>query len=129
MRALSLKNRALFVDWGRRGGRKRARRLSLFKRSEIASRAAKARWQKSTPVSGPFLSVRLVTTELHHPTYLEEILTEGTLDHWSTLYQNILDQPFGEVAKTLEIVLSSTRMYGITPLWGGILKRVRGTGE
>ena len=127
MEALSQKDRALFVDWGRRGGKKRARRLSVFKRSEIASQAAKSRWQKRPVLSKPFASVRLITTEPHNPTYLEEILNEGNLDHWRELYQTLLNHPFGEIAKALETVLSSTKMYGITALWGGILRRIQGT--
>ena len=37
---------AVFKAWGKKGGQKRARNLSDKRRSEIAKRAARARWKR-----------------------------------------------------------------------------------
>ncbi len=112
--------KSFFKASGRRGGQKRARNLSPERRSEIASRAANARWKK------PHKSVRFDAPSLDDPTYLEEVLLEGSLDDWNRIYEEISDRPFGATAKALGRVLSSTRYYGVSPLWAGILRGVQG---
>lgn len=115
-----------FKSWGRVGGLKRAKRLSATARKAIASKAANARWKHLKPIS-LLPSVRLSETCLEDPVYLEEILSEGSLNQWGTIYQKIADQPFGPTAQALGRVLQSTNIYGVTPLWKGILNTLRGT--
>lgn len=115
-----------FREQGRRGGLKRARRLSAEARSSIASRAAHVRWG-TQPLSKPLKpSVRLGAPRWQDPVYLEEILEEGSLHDWSALYHRIADHPFGDIAQALERCLAAARIYGVTPLWRGILHSLRG---
>lgn len=79
--------------------------------------ATKKQWPKSFRLQAPLFS---------DPVYLEEVLNDGTIDLWREVYLEIADKPFGEVALVLEKVLSVTKIYGITPLWQGLLKRLRG---
>jgi hypothetical protein len=72
-------------------------------------------------------SVRLDAPRLDDPTYLEEVLLEGSVADWSRIYREISDFPFGSTAEALERVLVSTRHYGVTPLWVGILRNVQST--
>jgi hypothetical protein len=113
-----------FEESGRLGGRTRARNLSPERRSEIASRAASARWKR--PHGEMMKSVRLNTPDLADPAYLEEVLLEGSLRDWRRVYEEISDRPFGPIAESLKRVLSSSRYYGVTPLWHGILRSVQG---
>ncbi len=119
------KNMRFFSNCGRKGGLKRALRLSKPERMAIASKAAKARWDKAPPQQKLMSSVRLNQPQLHNPVFLEELLSEGSLDQWTLLYQMIADFPFGPVTFSLERVLSSTKIYGVTRLWKGILKGVQ----
>ena len=105
------------------GGEKRARNLSPERRSEIASRAARARWKRPDLM---MKSVRFDAPSLDDPTYLEEVLLDGSLDDWNRIYEEISEYPFGAIAKALNTVLSSTQYYGVTPLWRGILRSVQG---
>ena len=70
-------------------------------------------------------SVRLDAADLTNPTYLEEVLVEGSLEDWRIVYDEISNHPFGTVARTLAKVLSSSKYYGITPLWIGLLQNVQ----
>jgi len=111
---------------GQRGGKARARRLTDRRRSEIASRAALARWRPSPSMERALPSVRLVEADLTDPVYLAEILSEGNLRDWSLLRRRILDKPFGETAQALEKVLRAEPIYGVAPLWIGLLRSARG---
>ena len=111
-----------FRESGRRGGRIRARNLSPERRSEIASRAARARWNGPPPI---MKSVRFEPADLANPAYLEEVLLEGSLHDWRGIYEEIANRPFGTVAQALERVLSSSKYYGLTPLWMGLLRNVQ----
>lgn len=71
-------------------------------------------------------SVRLKSTELNDPVYIEEILSDGTWENWRRLYQIILNYPFGNTSVMVEKVCSSVKMYGVSTLWQGILHLVRG---
>lgn len=93
----------------------------------IASGAARARWSKRRPSpSASFSSVRFINAGLDDPAYLEELLSEGTWEDWRELYQVISDRPFGDVAAAVGKVCSSAKMYGVSALWRGILRSVRG---
>lgn len=71
-------------------------------------------------------SVRFDAPSLEDPAYLEEVLLDGSLGDWSRIYKEISDRPFGAIAEALKTVLSSTRYYGVTPLWMGLLKGIQG---
>lgn len=119
-----------FKEWGSLGGQKRALHLSPVQRSVIASRAAQTRWKKS--MKGEIAvtqSVRLDSFSLDDPVYLQEILLDGTMADWQQLCVCLAERPFGAVAQTLEKVLLSEKIYGVTPLWRGILKNLQGTVE
>lgn len=118
---ISRKNRRFFEACGRLGGFERALRLAPAKRTAIASKAAKARWGKG------YASIRLHNPRLEEAVFLEELLSEGSLSQWEQIYRKIADQPFGPTAEALEKVLSSTEIYGVTPLWKGILRTLRGS--
>lgn len=126
MRSLSAQNRTFFKKKGRQGGLRRARRLSAVQRSTIASKAARMRWRRNATKKQWPKSFRLQAPLFSDPVYLEEVLNDGTIDLWREVYLEIADKPFGEVALVLEKVLSVTKIYGITPLWQGLLKRLRG---
>jgi len=124
MKRFHRQNQSFFKECGRLGGLKRAKGLSASLRIQIASKAAQIRWKN--PLSPSFSSVRLDDPRLHHPVFLEELLTEGSLEEWRSLYQEIANHPFGSTADALKKVLSSTKIYGVTPLWKGILGNVQG---
>ena len=115
-----------FKCCGARGGHKRAKRLTPLERSAIASKAAHMRWGKVSVGSSSMVSIRLDSATLHNPTYLEEILSEGSIADWRQIYRIIADQPFGATAQALEKVLTATTMYGITPLWKALLRTIQG---
>lgn len=121
---ISPKTRRLFADFGRRGGVKRCRSLSGFERSRIAKKAAMARWgQVSQKI---MTSIRFDKPDLTNPAFLEELLAEGSLDDWKILRCEVANRPFGLSAVALKKVMSSTKIYGVTPLWKGILKNAQG---
>lgn len=123
MHPISPKTRKLFEEWGRSGGRKRARRLAASERRRISERAAHARWG----AAHSFLSsVRLENPKLSDPTYLEEILSYGTWKEWHGIYWSITNKPFGAEAAALEKVCSSVKIYGAGALWKGLLHLARG---
>lgn len=125
MSRLSSKTRRLFEDYGRQGGIKRSQSLSGLERSLIARKAAENRWGKRAKTL-LMPSIRLNQSTLSHPVFLEELLTEGSLDDWKILHHEITDHPFGPTAVALKKVLLSTKIYGVNPLWRGILKSVQG---
>ncbi|MBI2346903.1 MAG: hypothetical protein HYV03_08550 [Deltaproteobacteria bacterium] len=120
--------KGVFARWGRRGGQTRARRLSPLRRSTIAAQAARARW-RGTEAEHSLPSVRLVAANWEDPVYLEEVLAEGLLADWRTLYQRIADYPFGATAEALARVLVAQAIYGATPLWKGILRHLQEGGR
>lgn len=126
MKPLTRKTRRFFEECGRKGGRKRARRLSPAARLAIASRAANARWKKGGKAPIPISSMRLEKPSLEDPVFLEELLREGSLNDWKEIYQKIADHPFGSSSNALEKVLESTLIYGATPLWKEILRNLKG---
>lgn len=126
MSKLRQQSKAFFEHAGHLGGKKRAQRLSAARRAFIASQAARARWGKS-PARAPLQpSTRLSQIQWNDPVYLEEVLSEGSLEIWRELYKQIYDFPFGATAQILKKVLNATKIYGITPLWKGILMSVQG---
>lgn len=127
MKRLEKKSIRFFKESGRKGGLKRARRLSAAERLAIATRAANARWKKGGKAAIPISSIRLEKPSLEDPVFLEELLMEGSLNDWKEIYQKIADQPFGPAADSLEKVLNSINIYGVTPLWNGILRNLRGS--
>lgn len=105
----------------------RKRSLSGLERTLIAKKAAQARWGKGfDSQEGSWSSVRVNQSNLSHPVFLEELLMEGSLDDWRVLYLEVINRPFGATTLALERVLSSTKIYGVTPLWTGILKTAQG---
>lgn len=121
MPKLRQQSKAFFEHAGHLGGKKRAQRLSAARRAFIASQAARARWGKS-PARAPLQpSTRLSQIQWNDPVYLEEVLSEGSLEAWGELYRELADHPFGPVADALKQVLNAGAMYGITPLWKGLL--------
>ena len=72
-------------------------------------------------------SVRLDGIRWDDPVYLGEIVNEGGPKEWSLLHQKVADRPFGAEAVALLKVLSSEEVYGVTPLWKGIVRRLQGT--
>ncbi len=127
MNELHPKNLHFFRECGRRGGLKRAKDLSASLRRSIASKAARARWKTRHFSAFSISSVRLKTPRINDPVFLEELLSEGSLEEWRYLYQEILNRPFGSTANALEKVLSFTALYGVTSLWKGILRTVQGS--
>src|SRR5438552_18179785 len=81
-------NRKLFENFGRIGGRKRARKLSPERRSEIATHAARARWKKNEKQQSLMPSVRFSALSLEEHAYLEEILLDGGLADWKRIYES-----------------------------------------
>ncbi len=124
MKSLSKQTRQLFKEAGRQGGRRRARGLSAVRRRDIASAAARVRWQKASPggASALLASVRLRETRWSDPVYLEEVLSFGTLADWRVLYRYLHDRPFGPEARALEKVCQCTSIYGATPIWKDTLR-------
>ncbi len=125
MSKLSHQVQKTFARWGRSGGQKRAKRLSSSQRSLIASHAARARW-KIKPTSADHSSVRLQHADWSNPVYLEEVLANGTVSDWQALYRHIADFSFGKTADALSRVLLVSELYGVIPLWRGILRTSRG---
>lgn len=129
MKRLSEPARQLFVQCGQRGGHARARQLAPSRRSAIAAQAARARWRKRPPKNLPMTSVRLATANWEDPVYLAEVLAEGTLSHWRILYHRAAEYPFGATSQALAKVLhEGETIYGVTPLWRGILRTIQGSG-
>lgn len=126
MSKLSPQIQKTFARWGRSGGRLRAKRLSSSERSLIASKAARARWATKPTPSVDHASVRLQQADWASPVYLEEILSDGSVSDWRVLYRCIADFPFGDTATALSRVLSASAIYGVAPLWRGILRSVQG---
>lgn len=118
-----------FQECGRRGGEKRAQRLSSQERSSIAIKAASTRWGHQPPPTRQMASFRLSQPSWDDPLYIEEILSKGSFSDWKQIYQRISDKPFGPTATALSKVLEATQIYGITPLWRGILLNLRGSFE
>lgn len=116
-----------FQQWGKEGGTKRARNLSVSKRRMISRHAARIRWNRATTSDEALPSVRLDKSLWDNPVYLEEVLSYGTLREWRELYRRIADHPFGPEAHALGKVLSATHTYGTTPLWTWMLKQRQGT--
>lgn len=119
-------NKKPFVNFGRIGGRTRARNLSPDRRSEIAARAARIRWKNAGMHQSLMPSVRFTAPSLDEPAYLEEVLLEGGLRDWRRIIEEISDQPFGPLASALERVLACSHHYGVIPLWSAILRRIQG---
>ena len=126
MSKVSTKTLQAFKNWGKEGGKKRAKNLSSSARRAISKHAAQARWglPKSNETSMP--SVRLNESRWEDPVYLEEILSHGKLEDWKALRCKIADRPFGAEANALEKVLNATHIYGAISLWKGILSHLRG---
>lgn len=114
------------MEQGRRGGLARAQRLSAIERRAIASKAANARWKMGADGLERLTSIRLDHPRLDDPVFLEEVLLEGSLAQWRIIYEEISEHPYGPTAVALEKVLSSIEVYGIVPLWRGILITLRG---
>ena len=128
MSNVSKKIRNAFVAWGKAGGKIRAKRLSSKERSRIASHAAHIRWGNTKSVLKENVSIRLKEARWNDPVFLEEILSEGSLESWRELYQLLMDHPFGKTAEALNRVLISTEIYGATLLWKGIINILQGKG-
>ena len=127
MKRLQEKARRLFQTAGRRGGLKRAGGLTARRRRDIARAAAWARWRNASRKRGDFLqSVRLQESDWTDPVYLEEVLSFGTLADWRKLLGHLHDRPFGAEAQALWRVCRATAIYGVTPLWSGILQSLQG---
>lgn len=114
-----------FKEWGRRGGVKRARSLSASVRTHIALKAAQSRWGKKESPEDKLVSVRFNQPPLNDLAFLEELLSEGSIEQWAPLYREISNRPFGPVSRALEKVLSFTKIYGATPLWKDLLSHAR----
>lgn len=126
MGKLSPQIQKAFARWGRSGGQLRAKRLSSSERSLIASKAARARWATNPAPSAEHPSVRLQQADWANPVYLEEILSDGSVSDWRALYRRVIDFPFGDTASALSRVLNASMIYGVTPLWRGILRTLQG---
>jgi hypothetical protein len=129
MKGVSKKALQVFRAWGKNGGKKRAENLSRAARQMIARRAAQTRWGKVNRNGSKMASVRFQKMPWQEPAYLEEVLDFGSLTDWRELKRRIFDHPFGPEAQSLERVLSATHIYGVTPLWKGIMNELRGTYE
>lgn len=71
-------------------------------------------------------SIRLEKPQMTDPVFVEEILSDGSVQQWQLLYHEIFNFPFGKTVEALEKVLAGPHLYGITPLWRGILGSVQG---
>ena len=114
-----------FKQWGKMGGKRRAKNLSPLARQSISRYAALARWRSRKISIVSMSSVRLRESLWTDPVYLEEILSDGTLRDWKELRRKISDRPFGPEAIALERVLYATAIYGTTSLWKQILAHLR----
>ena len=123
---LSKQAKAYFTACGKKGGDQRKNRLSSAQRSYIASNAARSRWSKNVKKQVLMPSIRLERPDWSNPVYLEEILAEGGMREWQTLYYLISERPFGDIANVLESVVASTYIYGATHLWRSLLMGLRG---
>ena len=126
MPKVSKKVRDFFVRWGHSGGKKRAKNLSQQERSHIASHAACIRWASIKKTKKEHTSIRLKEAKLDDPVFLEEILSEGSLDSWKELYRELSDHPFGSIAEALQSVINYTHIDGVTHLWTRVLETLRG---
>ena len=116
----------MFKRWGKKGGKKRAQKLSASKRRAISKHAAQMRWNRQGKNKTLMSSVRLKEAFWEDPVYLEEVLSYGGLNEWKELRRMVADRPFGAEAAALEKVLDATEIYGTTFLWKGILKSLQG---
>ncbi|OGQ33604.1 MAG: hypothetical protein A3F16_01585 [Deltaproteobacteria bacterium RIFCSPHIGHO2_12_FULL_43_9] len=123
---LTRQAREYFRACGTRGGNERRKRLSAAQRTHIAKLAARSRWATKTAESMLLQSIRLESPTWSDPVYIEEILSDGGMKEWTTLYHLICEHPFGEIADALEHVVLSTHIYGATNLWKAILAGLRG---
>ncbi len=128
MAKVSKNDRNLFVRWGKVGGKTRAKKLSRVERSRIASHAAQIRWKSAKNNFNQLISIRLNEARWDDPVFLEEILSEGSLESWRELFRQLIDHPFGKIAEALSRVVNSTQIYGATPLWKGIINTIHGKG-
>lgn len=55
---------------------------------------------------------------------VEDVLDNGTEDDWRELARHIMEDPTGSYAKSLRVVLSHVRIYGVTRLWQDFLRVV-----
>ena len=123
---MSKKALRAFQQWGKSGGKKRAKNLSSSARQSISGGAAEVRWGQKKTGETPMSSVRLEGAFWADPVYLEEILSHGNLSDWKKLRRKIADRPFGVEAAALEKVLRAVDIYGTISLWNGILNHLRG---
>ena len=129
MKSLSKQTQRLFKEAGRQGGLRRARGLDSARRRDIARQAAIARWKTPVPpaaATASLPSARLREPVWSDPVYLEEVLSFGTLADWRLLYHRLLDHPFGSEVQALEKVCQFSTLYGVTPLWGELLRSLQG---
>lgn len=126
MRPVSKKALKAFQEWGKGGGKKRAKNLSFARRRAIARHAAQMRWNQQGEGKTSMPSVRLKEVLWEDPVYLEEVLSYGSLNEWKGLRRMIADRPFGSEAAALEKVLDANEIYGTTSLWKGILRHLQG---
>jgi hypothetical protein len=136
MAPISKQAQKAFRQWGQRGGKRRAQRLSATKRQAIARMAAQQRWQRPIPDGGTgqhseaerprMTSVRLDQPRWDDPVYLVEILEDGTLLDWRELRRIVAEHPFGSVAMALGRVLEASEIYGTKVLWTKILCILQG---
>lgn len=125
MKKVSRQALQAFKKWGKKGGRTRARNLSLAKRRAISRHAAQMRWGRQAEETA-MPSVRLEGAIWDNPVYLEEILSYGSLRDWRELRERIADRPFGSEAAALEKVLGAADIYGAVALWKRVLGHLRG---
>lgn len=126
MKPVSQKALRVFQNWGKTGGKKRAKNLSASKRRAISRHAAQARWGRKKENETSMPSVRLEEFLWESPVYLEEVLSYGGLRDWKELRRRVADRPFGPEAASLEKVLNATKIYGAAPLWKAILGQLQG---
>ncbi len=55
---------------------------------------------------------------------VEDILDRGSVEDWRELARKVRQNPHGEAARSLRIVLANTYMYGTTAIWRAFLERV-----
>ena len=77
MKSVSKQALKAFKEWGRKGGQKRAWKLSASKRQSISRHAAQMRWGWKEEERNPMSSVRLRRPLWENPVYLEEVLLFG----------------------------------------------------
>lgn len=55
---------------------------------------------------------------------VEDILDRGSVEDWGALARKVRENPHGEAARSLRIVLANTYIYGTTAIWRAFLERV-----